>query len=77
MIYNKCTQIDTWAFKKLNVCLEFKTASVKKITKTDLQNVTVVGYYDLMGRHVDYMEPNKIYVVLYSDGRRLKVMRRQ
>jgi len=75
MVYNKCTEIDTWAFKKLNVCLEFKTTSVKNITKEDLRNVTVVGYYDLLGRHVDYMEPNKIYIVHYSDGRRLKVMR--
>lgn len=75
MIYNKCTQIDTWAFKKLNVCLEFKNVSVKKVTKHDLKNVTVVGYYDMLGRQVDYIEPEKIYVVLYSDGRRQKIMR--
>jgi len=75
MIYNKCTGIDTWAFKKLNVCLEFKSVSVKKITKTDLDKVTVVGYYDLLGRNVDYIEPNKVYIVLYSDGRRVKFMR--
>jgi len=75
VIYNKCTGIDTWAFKKLNVCLEFQTTSVKKITREALKNVTVVGYYDLLGRHVDYIEPNKIYIVHYSDGRRQKVMR--
>jgi len=61
----------------LNVCTEFKTTSVKKITKEDLKNVTVVGYYDMLGRNVDYIEPNKIYIVLYSDGRRQKVMRVQ
>ena len=75
MLYNTCSGIDTWAFKKLNVCLEFQTTSVKKITKETLKNVTVVGYYDLLGRHVDYIEPNKIYIVHYSDGRRQKVMR--
>ena len=74
-LYNKCTQIDTWAFKKLNVCVGQKTTSVKKITREDLKNVTVVGYYDMLGRKVDYMEPNKIYIVMYSNGRRLKVMR--
>jgi len=24
---------------------------------------------------VDYIEPNKVYIVLYSDGRRVKFMR--
>ena len=75
MLYNNCSGIDTWAFKKLNVCLEFQTTSVKEITKQTLKNVTVVGYYDLLGRHVDYIEPNKIYIVHYSDGRRQKIMR--
>jgi len=75
-LFNKCTAIDTWAFKKLNVCNSPKTVSVKKIVPP-IESITVVGYYNLMGQRVDYMEPNKIYVVLYSDGRRLKVMRRQ
>jgi len=74
-IYNECTGIDTWAFVKLNVCVGEKTTSVKNLVKTDLTNVTVVGYYDMLGRKVDYMEPNKIYIVLYSNGRRYKVMR--
>lgn len=74
-IYNKCTQIDTWAFKKLNVCVGQKTASIKKPTVADLQNIKVIGYYDMMGRRVDYMEPNKIYIVLYSNGHRQKVVR--
>jgi len=77
MIYNKCTGIDTWAFKKLNVCLEFKSVSTKKITREDLKNVTIVGYYDMLGRRVDYIEPEKIYIIFYSDGRRQKIMRTQ
>ena len=74
MLYNKCTQIDTWSFEKINVCKEFKTSSVKRITPS-LDNVTVVGYYDMMGRKVDHIELNKLYIVLYSDGRRTKMMR--
>jgi hypothetical protein len=76
-LYNTCTQIDTWAFKKLNVCVGQRMASIKKVTGESLKNVTVIGYYDMLGRKVDYMEPNKIYIVMYSDGRKLKVMRRQ
>ena len=76
-LYNTCTQIDTWTFKKLNVCVGQRTTSIKKVTREDLKNVTVVGYYDMLGRRVDFIEPNKIYIVMYSNGRRLKVMRRQ
>jgi hypothetical protein len=72
---NKCTGIDTFTIHKLDICKPFKTTSTKTITKEDLKNVTVVGYYDMLGRNVDYIEPNKVYVVLYSDGRRVKFMR--
>ena len=75
MLYNNCTQIDTWAFKKLNVCVGQRMTSIKKVAKEDLKNVTVVGYYNMLGRKVDALEPNKIYIILYSDGRRQKVMR--
>jgi hypothetical protein len=71
---NKCTGIDTFTIEKMNICVELRTSSVKRPV-VDLSNVTVVGYYDLVGRKVDYMEPNKVYVVWYSDGRRLKVMK--
>lgn len=72
MLLNKCTGIDTWAMKKLNVCIETNTTSVKPIVKT--QEVKIIGYYDLLGKQVDAMEPNKIYIVLYNNGRRQKVM---
>jgi hypothetical protein len=74
MVFNKCTQIDTWAMKKLNVCLEFKTISVKKVIQSP---ISVVGYYDMMGRQVDAIEPNKIYIIMYSNGQRRKVMQVQ
>lgn len=75
MVYNKCTQIDTWAFQKLDVCTQFSTLSTKPIVPIEEQ--TIVGIYDLMGRKHDEMEVGIIYVVLYSDGRRMKVMRTQ
>jgi len=28
----------------------------------------------MMGRQVDYMRPNEVYIVLYSNGSRRKVM---
>lgn len=74
ILYNKCTQIDTWSFNKLNVCKKFKTSSVERIVPS-LENITVIGYYDMMGRKVDHIEVNKLYIVLYSDGRRTKMMR--
>jgi hypothetical protein len=72
MLLNKCTGIDTWAMKKLNVCIETNTTSVKPIVKT--QEVEIIGYYDLLGKQVDAIEPNKIYIILYNNGRRQKVM---
>ena len=74
MLYNKCTQIDTWAMKKLNVCKEMRTTSVKRIIQ---QPISIVGYYDMLGRQVDAIEPNKIYIILYSNGERRKVMQIQ
>ena len=74
MVYNKCTQIDTWAMKKLNVCTAFKTTAVKRIIPTQ---ISVIGYYDMLGRQVDAIEPNKIYIILYSNGERRKVMQIQ
>ena len=74
-VSNECTGIDTGAYVKLNVCGGQKTSSVKQLTKTDLTNGTVIGYYDMLGRRVDALEPNRIYIVIYSNGRRQKIMR--
>jgi len=71
--YNKCTQIDTWMFTKVNVCTPMKTTSTKNIVKA--QDIKIIGYYDMLGRKVDYMEPNKLYVIIYNNGRRQKVVR--
>ena len=73
--YNKCSGIDTWSFTKITVCPTEPTTSVKSLVKnTELK---IVGYYDIMGRQVDYMRPNEVYIILYNNGQRRKVMQVQ
>lgn len=72
---NKCTGIDTWAFNKIVVCPKQQTTNVKTIVKN--ADLRIVGYYDMMGRQVDYMRSNEVYIVLYSNGQRRKVMRHE
>jgi hypothetical protein len=73
--WNKCLRQDTFMFRKLDVCKRSNTTSVKTIVKNaDLQ---VIGYYDMLGRQVDYMRPNEVYIVVYSNGQRRKVMQVQ
>jgi hypothetical protein len=74
-IQNVCTEIDTFIFTKIVVCPSEVTASVKNIVKND--DIKIIRYYDLMGKQVDYMRPNEVYIVLYSNGHRRKVMQVQ
>jgi len=74
ILYNKCTGIDTWSFEKLNVCFEDENVSIEQIFKNNLQDATVIGYYDLLGRRVGYLKPNEIYVVVYSNGKKIKII---
>lgn len=72
---NKCTGIDTFTFNKIIVCPKEQTSSIKNIIKsTDLK---IIGYYDMIGRRVDYMRSNEVYIILYSNGQRRKVMRHE
>ena len=75
--YNKCTGLDTFMFSRLSVCMgdTNTTSSVKTIVKN--ADLRVIGYYDMMGRQVDYMRPNEVYIVLYSNGHRRKIMQIQ
>jgi len=70
---NKCSKIDTWAFNKITVCSKRQqTTSVTKLKPTDIK---VIGVYDMLGRPVQYMEENQIYIYYYNNGQRRKVMR--
>lgn len=72
---NKCTGIDTFMFKKIDACKRVNTTNAKTIVKN--ADLKVIGYYDMMGKQVDYMRSNEVYIVLYSNGQRRKVMKHE
>jgi hypothetical protein len=72
---NKCSGIDTWSWNKITVCPTKRTTSTKDLIKNT--DVRIIGYYDMMGRQVEYMRPNEVYIILYSNGQRRKVMQVQ
>jgi hypothetical protein len=49
------------------------TTEVKNIVKSE--DLKIIGYYDMAGRKVDYIEPNQPYVIIYNNGKRQKVIR--
>ena len=69
---NTCSGIDTWMWNKITVCPTKRNTSVTMINPTDIK---IIGVYDMLGRPVDYAEENKIYIYLYNNGERRKVMR--
>jgi hypothetical protein len=69
--YNKCLDQDTFFFTKISY--NCNISSVKTIVKNE--DVKIIGYYDMIGRKVDYMEIDKPYIIIYSNGKRQKVMR--
>jgi hypothetical protein len=70
-VFNWCNYQDTFLMSK--VTIDCNTNGIKNIVKAE--DLKVVGYYDLLGRQVDYMEPEKVYIVRYSNGRNQKVIR--
>ena len=62
---NKCSGIDTWAWNKIVVCPTERTTSTKNLIKNP--DIKIIGYYDMMGRQVEYMRPNEVYIILYSN----------
>jgi hypothetical protein len=71
--WNKCLRQDTFMFRRLDVCKSSNVSSVKTIVRDE--DLKIVGYYDMIGRKVDYMEIDKPYIIIYSNGKRQKVMR--
>jgi hypothetical protein len=69
--YNKCLDQDTFFFTKISY--NCNISSVKTIVKNE--ELKIIGYYDMIGRKVDYMEIDKPYIIIYSNGKRQKVMR--
>ena len=70
-VFNWCNNQDTFMMKK--VTIDCGTTGVKDIVKAE--DLKVVGYYDMIGRKVDYLEVNQPYIVIYNNGKRQKVVR--
>jgi hypothetical protein len=70
--YNKCLSHDTFFFTRITVNCN-KVTSVEKIVKNE--DLKIIGYYDMIGRKVEYMEVDVPYIIIYSNGKRQKVMR--
>jgi hypothetical protein len=47
--------------------------SVKPIVKNE--DLKIIGYYDMIGRKVDYIELDTPYIVIYNNGKRQKIVR--
>ena len=47
------------------------------VSTIDLTKLTpkLIGVYDLLGRKVDYMEDNIVYIMFYNNGKKQKVVR--
>jgi hypothetical protein len=67
--YNKCSLIDTFVMRKLEICPKTPTLSTKIIRKEEPK---LIGIYDMLGRPVYNIRENEILIYVYSDGRRVK-----
>jgi hypothetical protein len=69
---NKCGGCDTAYSNFVTVTCQ-PTSNVKNIVRDE--DLRIIGYYDMIGRRVEYMEVDVPYIIIYSNGKRQKVMR--
>ena len=69
--YNRCTGIDTWAMRKIEVCPRGSSLGVTSVSKPEPK---LIGIYDMMGRRVYAIRRNEILIYIYDDGTRKKVV---
>jgi hypothetical protein len=69
---NKCGGCDTAYYNFVTVTCQ-PTSGIENIVRDE--DLKIIGYYDMIGRKVEYMEVDKPYVIIYSNGKRQKVMR--
>ena len=67
--------MDTFRTRKITVCPEELRASSKQLIKNS--DIKIIGYYDMLGRQVEYVRPNEVYIYLYSNGERKKIIQIQ
>jgi hypothetical protein len=70
--YNECNGQDTFIMRRITI-EKCNPTSVKTITKNE--DLKIIGYYDMIGRKVEYMEIDKPYIIIYSNGKHQKVIR--
>lgn len=70
---NKCTGIDTFMFKKIDVCKPVNTTSVVLFNKPEPK---LIGMYDIMGRPVYNIKEDELVIYLYSDGSTQRIIRK-
>lgn len=71
---NKCSGIDTWSFHKINVCPSSPMSNIVNLKKREPKLVEI---YDMMGRPVYEIREDEIFIYLYDDGTRRKVVKRK
>lgn len=69
--YNRCTGIDTWAMRKIEVCPRGSSLGVTSVSKPEPK---LIGIYDMMGRRVYAIRRNEILIYIYDDGTSKKVV---
>ena len=70
--FNWCNYQDTFMLKKVTIDCG-GTTGVKDIVKNE--DLKIIGYYDMIGRKVEYMELDTPYIIIYNNGKRQKVIR--
>lgn len=67
--YNKCSQIDTFVMRKLNVCPQGNSLNTLPLVKTEPK---LIGIYDMLGRPVKHIREEELLIFIYSDGTKEK-----
>ena len=71
--HNKCCNKDTFIYKeRVYIGCDSNTTSVITLYKPAPK---LIGIYDMMGRRVDYMRSNEIYIMKFDNGQSRKIMR--
>lgn len=69
--YNRCTGIDTWAMRKIEVCPRGNFLGTTRISAGEPK---LIGIYDMLGRRVYAVRKNEVLIYIYDDGSRKKII---
>ena len=69
--YNRCTGIDTWAMRKIEVCPRGNSLGTHRLSSSEPK---LMGIYDMLGRRVYAVRKNEVLIYIYNDGSRKKIV---